>query len=134
MAHTKKTTIKDETDVWEYAKDKLNERFECKKSNIYIHGIIRTTKHFEPRYAAQSRVYDYVIPAYMFDPNFILSQKINKIPYYGIKINKVKQNQAFKDTVGNVSQTQQLQQVSYLQKRNFCLFCFIFFLIVVYLL
>merc|ERR1712228_904754 len=49
---------------WEKMKNLLNKSL---PSDIKVHAITRTTKNFEPRYQAWSRVYHYICPSYLFD-------------------------------------------------------------------
>lgn len=52
---------------WNKMRDLLNESL---PSDIRVHGIQRTMKKFDPRFGAGSRVYHYLIPSYLFDPDF----------------------------------------------------------------
>ena len=43
-------------------------------NDIRVLGIQRVTKKFEPRYSASSRIYHYICPSYLFDPDMSSNQ------------------------------------------------------------
>eukprot|EP01083_Nonionella_stella_P110947 325056_1 len=49
---------------WNEMRDLINKSL---PDDIRIHGIQRTTKNFDPRYKAWSRVYHYLLPTYLLD-------------------------------------------------------------------